>query len=184
MNNKTLGILAAVIAAVLILPLVLGGNKVTMANYNKVQMGMTYDQVTKILGKGKTGEEAMKEMQGKMPAMPNNFPPPPGGPGGMRGGGPPGGPGGPGGPGRGGPPGMPGGPPPGLPEGMQMPNMDQIRKLMSMEVYIWEKGEDAGIALGFADGKVIMRSQSGLGGSPTMEMEGMGSMTMPGMPAQ
>jgi len=146
-STKTVAIIGAVVLAVLLLPLVLGGNKVTMANYDKIQMGMSYDDVLSILGEGATGaeaQEAMNRFRGQLPPMPRGpeQPPPrpgnmgqgrpgggpegqfgggPGGPGGGRGGPPGGGPGGPGG-GRGGPPlggpgGGPGGPPPGGPGG-------------------------------------------------------------------
>ncbi len=166
MSTKTVGIIAAIVVAVLLLPLVLGGNKVTMKNYDKVQMGMTYAEVKKILGKGKSLEQKMKEegiampqgMPQEMPDMSNMT---------LK---------------------MPDGLklPEGMPRNFQMPNMDEImepmRKLMAMEVYIWEKNDDEGISIGFSDGRVAMKSQSGLGEEPSMEMEGMDGFPMPGMP--
>lgn len=167
MSTKTVGIIAVVVVAVLLLPLVLGGNKVTMANYNKVEMGMTYAEVKKILGKGKSFEEKMKEegitmpqgMPQAMPDMSNMT---------LK---------------------MPDGLklPEGMPQDFQMPNMNDMMepmlKLMAMEVWIWEKDDDAGISIGFSDGRVAMKSQSGLAEAPSMEMDGMDGFPMPGMPA-
>ena len=114
-----------------------------MTNYNKVQMGMSYSQVSKILGKGTPAEEMD---QGKMQQrfQPSSVQ---------------------------------------MPEGFEMPDMNQVQgmmeNLMKMKVYIWEKGDDAGVAIGFADDRVIMKSQSGLNGGSSYEMEGMGSFDIP-----
>jgi hypothetical protein len=149
MTPKGIAITGAVILALLVLPVLLvGGDKVTMSNYNSVQMGMSYSQVSKILGEGTPAEEMdQKEMQQRF-QMPNNMQMPQG-----------------------------------MPDGVEMPDMNQLQGMMEnfmkMKVYIWEKGEDAGVAVGFADDRAIMKSQSGLNGGSSYEMEGMGSFDMP-----
>lgn len=149
MTPKGIAITGAVILAILVLPVFLaGGGKVTMSNYDKVQMGMSYSQVSKILGKGTPAEDMDQgDMQQRF-QMPSNMQMPQG-----------------------------------MPDGADMPDMAQLQGMMEnfmkMKVYVWEKGEDAGVAVGFADDRVIMKSQSGLNGGSSVEMEGMGSFDMP-----
>jgi hypothetical protein len=65
---------------------------------------------------------------------------------------------------------------------MQMPNPDQRRAMMNMEIYVWLKSDSEVIILGFSNDKVIMKSQHGLAENPSQEIDGFGKMPSPGMP--
>lgn len=56
MEPKWVAMIGVAVVAVLALPLVLA-DKANMKNYEKVEMGMTYDEVKGILGSGKTIDE-------------------------------------------------------------------------------------------------------------------------------
>jgi hypothetical protein len=65
---------------------------------------------------------------------------------------------------------------------MQMPNPDQRRAMMNMELYVWLRSDQEVIILGISNDKVMMKGQSGLAWIPSNEIDGWGKIQVPGMP--
>lgn len=153
MDSKAITGIGVAVVVVLSLPLLLS-SKVSMKNYNKIQMGMSYAQVKDILGKGMGREEVMKKVEkemekyeGKEMEMPS----------------------------------MDGVKMPQFkPEDFARMDTQKMMEIMTTsEPYVWERGEDKGISVMFQNDRVVMKSQYGLENSMTMDMEGMATIHVP-----
>lgn len=153
MDTKVLVTIGVVVVALLTLPLIMG-SKVSMKNYNKIQMGMSYEQVKDILGKGmgreemmEKAEKEMKKMEGKEFTMED----------------------------------MKGFKMPQFkPEDFAKMDTEKMMEFMTTsEPYVWEGGGDKVIQVMFQNDRVVMKTQYGLADSMTMDMEGMATIHVP-----